>query len=531
MIKKQLVMGVSLALLAMAGWCQSPAAAQEAPLLDIKRFVIEGPNPLSAQETQTLLAPHLGPHNDLVSIEAAAATLEKVVRDRGHSFHRVIVPGQKPQSGELTLRVLAFSLEEVNVSGNRFFSKDNILRSLPGFKPGAAPDLQELGRQITLANEHPAKRLSVQFRESMKPDHIDAEVVVRDVPAAQTFIGLTGGGRDFDNNLNRNTGYTRLTVGHQRSNLFDLDHALTVAYTTSPDHMNKVSQIGVFYWMPLYSHNTSLSAYWTKSDVDTGAVGVGGVNFNVSGKGEFFGLRATYALPKYGALSHSVSLAIDSRYFESSVGFAGGALPTAAVGSTPLSLRYAVRSDQSWGGFGGNIEYVTNAGGGRANDALSYTTSRALAKTSWQAIRWEADVQYNLGGRWGLNAKLRGQTTDDLLIPGEQFGVGGVSSVRGLKEREATGDRGYSASLELVAPAIYAGIAPFAFTDFGRRSHIAPAAGVAQSDTASSAGFGARWNWEKGMDVSVTYANVLNGLAGGTPRGHDKVNFSLFYRF
>ena len=291
MIKKQLLTGVALALLAAAGWCQAPVAG-DAPLLDIKRFVIEGDNPLSESETQALLARHLGPHNDLASIEAAATTLEKAIRDKGQVFHRVIVPAQKPDSGELKLRVLKFALANASVSGNKYFSRENILRSLPAFAPGGSPDIQDLGRQITLANEHPAKRLTVQFKESTKPDHIDADIVVRDVPAAQTFVGLTGGTRDFDNNLNRNTGYSRLTVGHQRSNLFDLDHALTLAYTTSPDHLSKVKQYGVFYWAPIYRFNTALSAYWTKSDVDTGTVGVGGVNFNVSGKGEFFGVRA-----------------------------------------------------------------------------------------------------------------------------------------------------------------------------------------------------------------------------------------------
>ena len=405
------------------------------------------------------------------------------------------------------------------------------MRSLPAFAPGGSPDIQDLGRQITLANEHPAKRLTVQFKESTKPDHIDADVTVRDVPAAQTFVGLTGGTRDFDNNLNRNTGYSRLTIGHQRSTLFDLDHALTLAYTTSPDHLSKVKQYGVFYWAPLYRYNTAFSAYWTKSDVDTGTVGVGGVNFNVSGRGEFFGLRANYALPKFRTISHSLSLAIDSRYFENSVSFAAGPLPKATVGSMPLALRYAMRYDQQWGSVGGNVEYAANIGGGRGNETNAYATSRGGADPRWHVVRAEADAQYNFASRWSLTTKLRGQYTNDLLIPGEQFGIGGVGSVRGLKEREGTGDRGYTATVEANAPPVYAGILPFVFADFGRRMHIAQVAGVTQNDNAASAGFGARWNWEKGLDVSLTYANVLNGISGGTPRGHDKLNFSLFYRF
>ena len=292
MLRKQLVTVLFAVIAVPAAWAQAPGT-ESAPLITIQRFVIEGDNPLGEARAQSLLAPHLGPHNDLASIEAAASTLERALRGEGLAFHRVIVPAQKPDSGELRLRILRFTLADVSVSGNRFFSRENILRSLPSFKTGTSPDVQALGRDLTLANEHPAKRLTVQFKESAKPDSISADVIVRDVPAAQTFVGLTGNSRDFEDSLNRNTGYTRLTVGHQRSNLWDLDHALTVAYTTSPDHLNKVSQYGVFYWAPLYGYSTSLNAYWTKSDVDTGTVGVGGVGFNVSGRGEFFGLRAT----------------------------------------------------------------------------------------------------------------------------------------------------------------------------------------------------------------------------------------------
>ena len=55
---------------------------------------------------------------------------------------------------------------------------------------------------------------------------------------------------------------------------------------------------------------------------------VGTQSFNVSGRGEFWGLRGTYALTKWRDVNHQLSLAFDSRYFESSVG-AGAAGPLA----------------------------------------------------------------------------------------------------------------------------------------------------------------------------------------------------------
>src|SRR4029079_5611559 len=179
--------------------------------------------------------------------------------------------------------------------------------------------------------------------EGAKPDTVDADIRVADAPPSQFFIGLIGGTRDFDNTVNRNTGYTRLTLGYQHSNLFDRDHTVTLAYTTSPEHVSRVKQFGVFYTIPFYGYNTMLTGYYTYADINSGSVGLGSQSFDVSGTGEFYGLKATYALPRFGNLIHNISRAIYERYFESNVSFAGAPLPAATVGSRPLSFRYSAR--------------------------------------------------------------------------------------------------------------------------------------------------------------------------------------------
>ncbi|MBI3915824.1 MAG: ShlB/FhaC/HecB family hemolysin secretion/activation protein [Betaproteobacteria bacterium] len=509
-----------------------PSQAPGGVLLEIKRFVVEGDaNPLSQQETDAILARHLGTHKSLDTIEAAARALEDAMREQGYSFHRVIVPAQRPAAGELRLRVLRFNIAQLTVSGNQHFSNENILRALPELQAGQSPDVRELSRQLALVNEHPAKRLSIQIKESQKRDHLDAEVRVRDVPAMQTFIGLNGDTRDHDNTINRNTGYTRLTIGHQQSNLFDRDHAATVAYTTSPDHLDDVTQIGAFYWLPLYGYHTTLNAYWTFSDVDTGTVGVGGQNFDVSGRGEFWGLRGTYALPKFGLISQNVSLALDDRYFKSDLGSQGAAIQTTVVGSRPLSLRYTARHEQAAGGIGGYVEYVHNLRGARADDDLAYSTARVGADPNWNAWRYGIDASYSFSGGWNLSGRFRGQYADEALIPGEQFGIGGTGSVRGLRDREVTGDRGHNFIAELQTPEIYAGVTPFVFFDFGSRKHVTPVVGTSTSDNASSVGVGLKWNWQRKLEVSAALANVLDGVSDGTPQGHVKLHFSAFYRF
>ena len=334
--------------------------------------------------------------------------------------------------------------------------------------------------------------------------------------------------------INRNTGYTRLTIGHQQSNLFDRDHALTLTATTSPDHIDDVMQLGAFYWLPLYGYNTALRAFWTRSDVDTGSVGVGGQSFSVSGRGEFYGLNATYALPKIGSMAHQLVAGFEDRYFKSTIGSVGTPVQSPAVSSRPLSLRYQARAEQPEHGIGGFLEYVANLDGGRANDDASYNAARAGARRGWNAFRYGLDANYSSGGGWSFVGRLRGQEASEPLIPGEQFGIGGVASVRGLRERETSGDKGAFINLELHTP-MWNGISPFFFYDAGWRKHVTPVAGIPTSDSASSIGIGARWSWEKRLEVNATIATVLNGVSLGTApatdSGHTKFNFALFYRF
>ena len=176
-----------------------------------------------------------------------------------------------------------------------------------------------------------------------------------------------------------------------------------------------------------------------------------------------------------------------------------------------------------------------NMGGARADSDTEYAISSLRTGVNpgpnWNAWRWAVEGHHVFARNWVAIGRLRGQYADEPLIPGEQFGLGGPGSVRGLRERETAGDRGYSFNLELQAPDIGAGLLPFVFYDQGYRKYVSPVPGLPVKDSASSLGAGLRWGWQKKLDLSVTYANVRNGVASGTPSGHDQLLFSAFYRF
>ena len=333
------------------------AQTQTAPAFAVSRYAVEGDNPLSASATQAVLASYTGEGVTMERVQAAAAALEQALKDRGYAFLRVIVPPHDAR-GVVTLRVLSFKVNAVNVSGNKYFDTDNVRRSLPSIKSGVTPNMLEIARELALANDQGSKQVEVGVARGTAPDTVDVSVKVDDSKPLQFFANL-------DNSGNKQTGHTRLGIGVQHSNLFNRDHSITATYTTSPDgHTSDIKQYGFFYRAPFYTLNGALSAYYTKSDANSGVV----ANFfNVSGGGEFYGLRWTHRLVPIGSYSHTAEVGLENRYFENNVTFLGTPIGT-NVRSRPLLLRYTGRLDGAALVVRGSVEYAHNLQSGGNND-------------------------------------------------------------------------------------------------------------------------------------------------------------------
>ncbi len=514
-----------IALAACLALSASPAQAEapspQEPTLDVTRYRIEGKTPLSDAQVAAILAAHVGEKRSIAQIEQAAKALEKAFRDEGHVFHRVLVPVQKPEGGEVVLQVLAFNLAKVTVSGNQHFSTENILRSLPALRVGEPPDMDDLGRDLTAANVNPSKQAAITFREGASRSGVDADLRVRDAEPLGFFAGLTAN-RSIDPARNGD-GIYRLTVGVQHANLFDRDHVVTASYTLDPRDLGQVSLFGLYYQAPFYGTGLSLSGYYTYSDVNTGQVPQGGGLLDVSGGGEFMGVKLSLALPRQGTLQHTAAIALDDRHFRNDTRFAGTKI-TPDVGSRPISLLYTARQDHAWGHVSGNVGYARNFGGGADNRNANYAAVEA--DHFWDA--WRYGVEGALANQgWNFTGKLRGQWSSHSLIPGEQFGLGGAGSVRGFADREVAGDFGYLWNLEAMAPQVLVPrLRPVIFIDGGS----AHTRSDGHTERLASAGAGLRWSHDR-LETSLDVARALdrNSLATDTVR--TRLNFSAFYRF
>ncbi len=506
--------------------------------LTVTGFDVQGENPLSAEETARVVAPHRGEHTGIKSIEAAADALQKAINDKGFAFYRVVLPAQKPEGGLIVLKVVRFAVDSVRVTGNKHFSEANIQAAIPALRSGVPPDARLVARSLAISNENPAKRAAVHLRENTEGNAIDAEIQVEDRAPQQVFASVSNTGTS-------ETGSWRTSIGYQHANLFDRDHILTASFTTSPDHFDDVKQYGLFYAVPLYALGDSLSAFFVYSDVTQGTVAD---FFQVSGAGKFFGARYTHALDKHNAYGHKLVATLEERLFENNVKvIASGAAIGVDVGSTPLSLRYEgsylwTDKDPQQPARGSASFYVEgshNLGIGPDNNQTSYRANRAGADRAWSLARYGAEMTLRLPAKWTLNGRFDAQWAGEPLIAAEQFGMGGASSVRGFREREVSGDDGYRINLELWSPPVAESVWFLAFVDAGHRRLYDPPPGQDSKENLASVGVGLRWNWRKKLEVSFDAARVVNGCTSGcfvgstngTSAGAMRGHFALMYRF
>ena len=498
----------------------------------ITKFEVLGDNPLSESETRDVFEYYLGDHYGLEGIQEAAAAFEKKLRKNGYSFYKVNLAPQKLEDGTIKLQLVQLNVDKVKVEGNKYFDKENLALNIPTLESGKTPNTRVLSRAINMADSQPSKSLKLQFAESETGGGIDATLLVDDLRTHFAFVSVNNTGTD-------DTGQFRLTGGYQFTNLFNRDHNLSLSYTTSPSDFSAVKQYGASYTIPFYSVGGQLNVFLARSDVDTGVIAQ---NLSISGAGTIALLHYKHTFLQSGAYKQQLDFGLDHKLFENEVGFLG--IPIAGSGevlSRPASISYI----GFWQGAGKSVSfniapYVNIPGGANGNDE-DYDDLRFGATADWSLLRFGFGYDQLLGPNWLFRLNMAGQQSSDRLISGEQFGIGGIYSVRGFDERSLLGDSGYQANFEVWIPGFSKmAIRPLVFFDYGHVELNTPLLSETPEIDISSVGAGLRWNIINKLNVVLDAAYVLDGAeelneATGatdfTEKGDVRGHIDVFYRF
>lgn len=502
-----------------------PAATGATTKFPINGFELTGDIPLKSEETSRVLAPFIGPNGTLDTLQRATAALEAELKSKGYGLLRVSLPPQEV-GNKVTLHIVKFVIGKVTVEGQSNHTEANIRASLPELREGDAPNFKTLAVQTAIANENPSKQVQVSLKESEEADKIEVKVLVKDISPWNLTAGLANTGSEA-------TGKDRFSLVASHANVFGLDHQFSGAYTTSLERSSDVKQLGLVYRIPLYRLGGVVGASYTNSDV----VGNFG-SFNSTGAGQTLGLSYNQYLTPDGGYRGMVNFGLDDKVFKASK--INGILVPGQVdrGSRPITLGYAGRMEADKYVWGYNAELSTNVSGGEGNSLAAYQSEDPrIQNVNWKAVRGGASYAMSLSSGWMWNLRGQFQYSPDALISGEQFGLGGATSIRGTGERATAGDSGVSTTFELTTPELHPGLRVIGFVDAGwlhsNNTDLNP--GKPTSDQLASAGFGVRYN-VGAFGLTAEWGQVVTGataLSGATtPKsGDEKLHVNLTARF
>ena len=508
-----------------------PAARSE-PRFTINRFDVQGATLVSPQVLRAALASLTGPDKRFSDIEGALEAVRGVYERAGITAMQVFIPEQALEEGVVRLQVEELKVEKVEVSGAKSRSADNIRRAVPSLQVGSTPVDTVLASELRLANENPGREMQVTFRTE-DDGKLTGVLRVADRPPVLGQVSL-------DNTGSGSTGNYRLGAVMQHHNLLDRDLVGTLQLQTSPGHEDEVQIASLSLRAPWYRAGVTFDVSLSQSSVDSGTIKTAAGDYLISSSGFNAGLRVTRLLPRWGEWEPRVSAGWDLKHVDSQVTSAenGGPSLVPDIWLRPVSISLAAQRRDDKNAISAQVSLARNIpGSGRSAESVFEEPGlRSGANPNYTILRANLALTWDFGPKGSLTAQWNGQWTRDLLVPAEQFSIGGIGSVRGFNGRGATGDTGQRLSLEwsssmrrLSEPwRLEGGWQVFVEGAQAQRSKPLPEEIV--RTTLAGAGVGFRLNWREQFSLRADVGVVAEG-AQVARRGEYYVHVSIGYAF
>ena len=124
-----------------------------APAFEVRSYNVRGNTLLPAEQVEQILASGTGAKVTLPQIQKALGDLQLAYRDRGWATVAVSLPQQQLTNAIVQVQVVEGTLTEIQVTGNRHFSSNNVVRALPSLRTNTLLNSRVFQRELDLANQ------------------------------------------------------------------------------------------------------------------------------------------------------------------------------------------------------------------------------------------------------------------------------------------------------------------------------------------------------------------------------------------
>ena len=430
------------------GVSTAPKSTDTTPI-PVKSITITGATAFSPEVLQALVANVATGRHTLGQLQEAASRITAHYRKAGYFLARAYLPAQKMEGGLVTIAVLEGKLEQVKLENTSRVSDAVVNAHLANFVSGMVLQKEPLDRNLLLLGDEPGVG-GVDSR--LAPGtQVGETVLIAKLKAAP----LASGRIEADNYGGLYTGRNRLGASVDVNSPFGWGERFSARFMGSDSDLlygRLAAQV------PVSSRGLVMGAAVGRT---TYALGDTFTGLDAVGRSTSRELFARYPLLRGVDANVYAQAAWEQRKLRDEVRSTATTTDKHAHMGT-LSLQADARD--GWGGGGSTQGSVALSQGRLGIDSPDAAALDAAgAQTVGRSTKWAWAVQRQqaLGVGWSLGAQLRGQRAGQNLDSSEKLSLGGANGVRAYASGEATGDKGWLASLELryaISPQVSASV-------------------------------------------------------------------------
>ena len=399
----------------------------------VEKIIVTGNTVVSDREIRAVTAPHEGKELKLSEVKQIAEEITRLYRAKGYLTSRAYIPPQKIESKTLEIQMLEGKLGTAEVSGNRYFRKENILRFLKKDEKKVLK-YDKIQKDIIKMNLHPDREVKAVIVPGKELGLSDLVLNVAD-----RFPVHVGG--EVNNFGTKLTGKERYNVFARHTNLTGSDDILAGRVQFGEE----VFATGVQYVRPLGPWETEIGAGFNYTDVNIG--------------GDFSALDIAGTAYAYSVFANQPLF--DTKYFDVTWtgSFESKSIHNEVLGSPSsndeLRMLHTGLNFDEIDPYGRTFivnDFTFGIDAFGASDRNDPRLSRAGAGAGFAKYNVTANRIHPFFASNLLYLKASGQITGDRLVSAEQYDLGGVYSVRGYPQSDTLGDSGGGGSVELRVP-------------------------------------------------------------------------------
>ena len=423
----------------------SPISPPEAPSPDVpqkitvSKFNVTGSTVFSAEDFAKITAKYTNRPISIAELFQVRSEITKFYVDKGYITSGAFIPEQKLQNGVVEIRVLEGGLEEIKVNGTRRLNPAYVRSrlELATKKPLNRDRLLE-GLQLLQINPLIAN-LSAELAAGTSPGSSTLEVQIREAKTFNTPIVL-------DNGRSPSVGSFRRQVQVSEANLLGFGDSVSASYTNT-DGSNAYD---FSYSLPINPRNGTFAVSLGTSDNDV--IERPFNDLDIQSYSKYYELTLRQPVIQNPTQELSVGMSLTRR--ESKASLFNGEIPFPAIGADESGRTSvtALRFFQEWTQRNSRQVFAARSQFSIGLDALNSTINNASPDSSFYAWRGQAQWVRQLAPDTLMLIRGDLQFADRPLVALEQFGLGGLQSVRGYRQDALLTDNGFFASAEVRLP-------------------------------------------------------------------------------